>query len=324
MTAQTSGTTVPTAEDEARARAEELARAEKEMTERTVAAMEAFEATDPQVTTVRVVRSVQVTPGFMRLTFGPDLQSVDGGELPPFSYIGADQWFRLFVPAGGDPDAELVLPRGGSAGWYKRYTTLPEDTRAVCRNYTVREFRAVPVTEANPGGWEFDVDFVLHRNEFGELEGLAAHWSTLARPGHRAGILGQSVIYDPTEEPGTVTILTDETGLPGVEAIVRNRPAGSETTVLVTVANCDDERGLHCANACAECFFCAKNPKVHVRWLDREAGESWERALDAHLAVTQPDYFYAVGSQPMVLDARKRAKGVGLTNDRIRFCAYWR
>ncbi|GAA2012389.1 siderophore-interacting protein [Brevibacterium samyangense] len=301
---------------------DELAAAEREMTERTVRAMEVFEETEPQVTSIRVLDTEQVTPGFMRITFGPDPLAPDGGAGHPFAFGGADQWFRLFVPAGGRHDGELHLPWGPSEGWFKRLGAMPEDVRPVCRNYTVRDFRQGADTRSG-AAWEFDVDFVLHRNGAGELEGIAARWSTECVPGDRAGILGQSTMYDPEGEPGTVTILTDETGLPGVESIIRSRPAGSETTVLVTMAHRDDARPLECASACHDCFFCPKNPKVHVRWLERESGESWERALDAHLATHAPDYFYAVGSQPMVLDARKRAKAVGLTNEQIRFCAYW-
>ena len=249
-----------------------------------------------------VVRRVeQVSDSFLRLVFGPESP---GDELP-FPVLGADQWFRLFIPHGGAHDAELLPPWGGAAGWYLRWQRLPEESRAVIRNYTVRAIRG-----GEGPDWEFDVDFVLHRDASGALEGVAARWAAGAGPGDRAAVLGQGTIFTRLCDPCRVLAVCDETGLPGLEAILAGLPEGVTAEVIAEVPTSADERSLPGA--------------ASVTWAPRDRGLGWEAALAAAVGETGSDCVYAVGGNELALGARRMARDAGFDDERITFCSYWR
>jgi NADPH-dependent ferric siderophore reductase len=249
---------------------------------------------------LRVIRVERPSHSFVRVV----LTGTDDGFGDRFTALGHDQWFRLFLP---NADGELTLPHGAAEGWYQRWLGLPEESRPPVRNYTLRDAR---LTTA---GWELDVDFVVHASASGSVEGAAAGWAMAARPGDRIGFLDQGVIFR-HEVGGRVVILSDETGLPGVEGITRSLVAGTRAQLLLEVPHGDDIRDL------------PTEADADVRWIVRE-GPAGESAIEPYLddeLFAGVDYVYAVGEASFALGVRKRAEAAGVPRDRVDFCAYWR
>lgn len=260
---------------------------------------------DARVHEMVVTRTHALSPSFVRLTFAGVLPAFD----EEFVARGDDQWFRLFLPGAS---GMLTLPDGGGDGWYRRWLAIPEPQRPVVRNYTVRQARR------GDGGWEVDADFVLHADDHGRPDGVAARWAVAARPGDRVGLLDQGVLFTASDaaaaiaDGGRIWLVADETGLPGVESILRSLPDGAPVTCLLEVPTDADRRPL------------PSPADVQVRWLVRD--QSGPRLLsEVETAGLRPaDYLYAVGEAGTATGARAIARRAGLPPQQIDFCAYWR
>lgn len=263
---------------------------------------------DARVHELTVLRSERISSSFVRLTFGgsPDFDAT-------FVARGHDQWFRLFLP---NEHGALGLPDGTGDGWYRRWLRIPAARRSVVRNYTIRATRRAGER------WEIDADFVVHTGPDGEADGVAARWALAAQPGDRLGFLDQGMLFAPEDAAravangGRVWLIADETGVPGVEAILRALPDGTPVTCLLEVLHEDDRRELGRADA------------VDVGWLVRgDSGEIPGRAVlraAEQLALGREDYVYTVGEASMATTVRKIARGARLRKEHIDFCAYWR
>ena len=119
---------------------------------------------------LKVLRTQQLSHHWMRITLG-------GGEIEKFTPLGFDQWFRIFLPLGGDEGLERIPAKANKIFGYLKYLRIPDGVRPVMRNYSVRAFR--PATEAR--GAELDVDFVIHGS--GPTAGPASRWAQSCRPG---------------------------------------------------------------------------------------------------------------------------------------------
>ena len=125
---------------------------------------------------LRVLRTERLAPHWMRVTLG-------GGDVDRFTARGFDQWFRLFLPIGGEAGLERIPAKANTLLGYLRYLRIPEGERPVMRNYTVRAYRAATAD----AGAEIDVDFVLHGH--GDDAGPASGWAERAQPGESVVIL---------------------------------------------------------------------------------------------------------------------------------------
>ncbi|MCK1798072.1 siderophore-interacting protein [Streptomyces sp. XM4193] len=263
---------------------------------------------DAVVTRLRVVRTARVSPGFVRVTLLAD----DPAFTASFRSLGHDQWFRLFFDHA--KNGPLLLPDGGAEGWHSRLLAMPEDRRCTVRNYTVRDARRL--TGRLTDRWEFDVDFVVHTGPDGEVEGAAANWALGLLPGDEAGLLDQGLLFTPPTTPVPMTIVAEETGLPGVEGIARSLPAGVRATLLLEVPHPDDRRELHSA------------ADLDVHWLPRaDPADAPGQAALAALATRPPapeSYVYAAGEAGFVREAKQLAQHAGVPADRIDARAYWR
>ncbi len=228
-----------------------------------------------------------------------------------YTAMGYDQWFRLFLPAAG---SDVVLPEGDPEGWYTRLLSMDEQTRPAVRNYTVREARRAH------GAWRIDIDFVVHTSaDTGRVEGIAASWALAARPGDVVGFLDQGIIFNPagTAADGggePVVIMSDESGLPGVEGIARSLPAAARATLLLEVPHADDRRELE------------THADLDVHWRVRAGGTAGAALLEEldHHALDPRGYLYVVGESSAVLEARRRALRRGMPKTSVDFCGYWR
>ena len=83
---------------------------------------------------LQVLRTERLSPHWMRVTLG-------GGEIDRFRPMGYDQWFRLFLPLGGDEGLDRLPAKANKMFGYLKYLRIPDGVRPVMRNYTVRAFR---------------------------------------------------------------------------------------------------------------------------------------------------------------------------------------
>lgn len=253
------------------------------------------------VSTLVVLDRVRVSSGFVRITFASTGDDFD----ETFTYMGFDHWFRMFFPG---PDGSLELPHGGAEGWYQRLLDIPEETRPPVRNYTIRNARKVS------DGWRIEIDFVVHTAADGSVDGVAASWALTAQPGDRVGVLDQGVLFHPSDPSAPVVIVSDETGLPGVEGIARSLPEGASGVAIVELPSDDDRRTLE------------SRADLEVRWVERSGGSHGKAAAPevAALTLDPESYVYAVGEASFVLKTRSLALEAGLPKSNVDFCAYWR
>lgn len=234
--------------------------------------------------------------------------TIAGPALAAFPWQGYDHWFRLFVPREGQTG--LVLPELAGEEWWHPYLALSDEERPHCSNYTVAAYRG------DEG--ELDIDFVLHRDAAGALEGEAAVWACRTRPGEELAILDQGTIFDPPADARRFVVVADETGLPGVRNILRDLPADAEGQVVLEVPTPADRCDLSAPTG------------VGVVWLDRASatasrpGDAALAELDRWEALDPEAYGYVVGESSLAKGGRRRLHSLGLPKDRITFSGYWR
>jgi NADPH-dependent ferric siderophore reductase len=176
---------------------------------------------------LRVLRTAQLSPSFLRITFG-------GANLAEVICGGRDQRVKLFFPR---PELDVpVLPEDNGGDWFGRWRAMDPQVRAVMRTYTVREHR----TDAN----ELDIDFAIHEPGGGP----ATQWAAQASAGSRVALLGPviedngGVDFQPPQDADWVLLTADETAVPAVEAILAWLPAATQVRVWIEVACAEDIR----------------------------------------------------------------------------------
>lgn len=269
----------------------------------TLARMRAVKPARAEVSRMRVIESARISNSFVRVTVASD-ESFDAG----FDYLGFDQWVRLFLPSNSFDD--LTLPDGPADGWYSRWLGMPTEVRPACRNYTLRSARRVG------DSWLLEIDFVLHQSASGAVEGVAANWALHTRRGDEVGVLDQGILFQLADDFAPIVIVSDETGLPGVDGIARSLPSGTHATLVLEVPRDDDRREL------------PSHADLDIRWVTRAESESASGcgALQVFrsLALDPAAQVYTVGEASFVLDVRRHARAAGIPKSNIDFCAYWR
>ncbi|MCJ0903882.1 siderophore-interacting protein [Rhodococcus sp. ARC_M6] len=255
------------------------------------------------VATAEVVANKRISPTFIRIT-------IAGEELSTIAPMGADQWFRIFIPQAGN--GELRLPSAASALWYAQYLRIPKDVRPVLRAYTVRAYR-----EAGSGLFgetpEIDIDFAFH----GDI-GPASAWAVSAASGDKVGLLDEGLIYNPAPEATWQLLVGDESALPAILGILDSAPTDLRAEVFIEIPHPDDKQ---------------EHPElggVNVHWLVREDPQAKPGvlALETVRAAdlpTGPSYTFVGGEQALTTGLRRH-----LVNDRnfakqdISFTGFWR
>ncbi|WP_326823224.1 siderophore-interacting protein [Streptosporangium sp. NBC_01756] len=191
---------------------------------------------------VKVLRTVRLSPSFVRVTFG-------GEELSGFADNGFDQRIKLILPL---PDGGFT-PVSDGAGWYQRWRALPLELRNPIRTYTVRAVR--------PWQHELDIDFVLHGDT-----GPASRWVAAALPGHRAVVVGPNAAHPgptggqewaPPAGVAHLLLAGDETAVPAIATIAESLSGDVRAKVLLEVPEAADALPLRV------------RPGVEVTWLPR-------------------------------------------------------
>lgn len=247
---------------------------------------------------LEVIRREQVTPHMVRLT-------VTGDDLADFPDHGYDQWFRMFLPKHDAEQALKKLPeRVDTLGWLK-FMRVPEATRPVMRNYTVRQFRKADR--------ELDIDFVVHGDE-----GVAAPWARDAQPGDRLAIIDQGTGYEPDAAVESHLLVGDETALPAILGILRDLPRHHRGTAFIELPDAADEQPHH-----APAGF-------EVRWLTRAPHET-PGTLALRVVKEQwrlpgePFDAYLVGEQALATGLRRwLVTEHKVPKHLVTFVGYWR
>ncbi|WP_375425214.1 siderophore-interacting protein [uncultured Friedmanniella sp.] len=262
--------------------------------------------THPRLFRARVLRAGRYTPSMHRV-------SVGGPDLHEFGFAGYDHWFRLFVPLPHQPD--LSLPEIGGRDWYQPYLAVPAAERPHCANYTVAGFRVL-----DDGSAELDVDFVVHTNAAGELEGAAAVWACAARPGDQLALLDQGRIFDCPDDASEVIVVAEETGLPAVAGIARSLPRDVVGRIIQEVPTAADVRELDAPAG------------VAVTWVVREQvgdghpvpGRGALAELRRHVPTDDQGYAFVVGESRLATEGRRHLHRAGLPKSRITFSGFWK
>ena len=196
---------------------------------------------------LRVLRTERLSAHWMRITLG-------GEEIDRFRPMGYDQWFRLFLPLGGDEGLERLPAKAHKLFGYLRYLRIPDGVRPVMRNYTVRAFR--PATAER--GAELDVDFVLHGSAADGTAGPASRWAETCEPGESVVLIDEGLAFNPERGTESVLLIADETGLPAIAGICASLPADAAGLAIIEVPAADDALDF------------AQPAGVEVRWIVRE------------------------------------------------------
>ncbi|WP_149361537.1 siderophore-interacting protein [Lolliginicoccus suaedae] len=259
-----------------------------------------------EILRAEVIASKQTSTGFARVTLG-------GEDLRRFTHTGQDQWFRLFLPA---PDGTLRLPTLTSNLWYAQYMLIPQQSRPLCRNYTVRAFRPGSDGAAGAKGPELDIDFALHRDSEGQL-GPAAQWALDARPGDQAAILDEGYIFQPPTGSEWNLLVGDETALPGIMGILDSYRSSAPLRlaplrVIVELAQADDIPEL------------PDLPGIEASWACRDQGRTALDLLASAPLPRTPGYACLAGGHQLVTRARRDLVARGMPKQQIVFTGYWR
>ncbi|WP_091229575.1 siderophore-interacting protein [Microbacterium sp. 3J1] len=253
-----------------------------------------------------VVRTERLSEHWMRVTLG-------GGEIEKFRPMGFDQWFRLFLPIGGDAGLDRVPAKANRMFGYLKFLRIPDGERPVMRNYTVRAHR--PATA--DAGAEIDVDFVLHGSASDGTAGPASRWAETCRPGENVLIIDEGLAFNPQRGVDRVVLVGDETALPAIASICASLPETATGTAIIEAPS--DEDALEFPHP----------PGVDVVWTVRpHEFPPGSRALPVLRDLPLPDepfHAYAAGEQSLASGVRKLLVSErGVSKDAVSFCGYWK
>lgn len=253
-----------------------------------------------------VLRRERLAPHWMRITLG-------GGEIDRFRPMGYDQWFRLFLPLGGDEGLDRLPAKANKLFGYLRYLRIPDGVRPVMRNYTVRAFRSA-TAESDA---EIDVDFVLHGSAEEGTAGPASRWAETCEPGESVVIIDEGLAFNPERGTDRVVLVADETGLPAIAGVCASLPSHASGLAIIEVPSGED--ALEFAHPAG----------VTVRWIVRDHdAKPGALALQALREASLPDapfHAYIVGEQALPTEARRHlVADRGVSKDLVSFCGYWR
>jgi NADPH-dependent ferric siderophore reductase len=178
--------------------------------------------------------------------------------------------------------------------------------RVVNRRYTIRSF--------DPAQKAVTIDVSLHG------AGPGTDWISAARAGDRIDAIGPRGKITVRPQADWHLFLADETGLPGVLAMIEALPPSSTATAVLEVDTAADEQA----------FGAAPGASLNVRWIHR-AGQSVpgdpDPMLAALAAVDLPagvGHAYVAAESGVVRSVTKALTERGVSQEQISGKAYWR
>ena len=253
-----------------------------------------------------VLRTERLSAHWIRVTLG-------GGEIEKFRPMGFDQWFRLFLPIGGDAGLERVPAKANKMFGYLKFLRIPDGERPVMRNYSVRAYRAATAD----AGAEIDVDFVLHGSAADGTAGPASRWAETCLPGEHVLIIDEGLTFNPQRGTDRVVLVGDETALPAIASISASLPAGATGTAIIEVPSEEDALEFPHPSGLEVVWI--------VRPHDVAPGALALQALGRTALPDAPFHAYAAGEQALASGARKHLVGErGVDKNAVSFCGYWK
>jgi len=255
---------------------------------------------------LEVLRTERLAPHWIRVTLG-------GREISRFRPMGYDQWFRLFIPVGGEAGLERVPAKAHKMFGYLKFLRIPDGERPVMRNYTVRAYRPA----AGDQGAEIDVDFVLHGSAAEGTAGPASRWAETCRPGEHVLIIDEGLTFNPERGTDRVVLVGDETALPAIASICASLPSTATGRAIIEVPSADDALEFeHPAG-------------ISIEWIVRPPsaapGALALAALRRSALPPEPFHAYAAGEQALASGVRKQLVGErGIDKNSVSFCGYWK
>ncbi len=250
--------------------------------------------------------SERLSAHWIRVTLG-------GGEIEKFRPMGFDQWFRLFLPIGGDAGLERVPAKANKMFGYLKFLRIPDGERPVMRNYSVRAYRAA-TAEA---GAEIDVDFVLHGSAADGTAGPASRWAETCQPGEHVLIIDEGLTFNPQRGTDRVVLVGDETALPAIASISASLPADAAGTAIIEVPSAEDALEFPHPSGLEVVWI--------VRPHDVAPGALALQALGRTALPDAPFHAYAAGEQALASGARKQLVGErSVDKNAVSFCGYWK
>jgi NADPH-dependent ferric siderophore reductase len=253
-----------------------------------------------------VLRTERLSAHWIRVTLG-------GGEIEKFRPMGFDQWFRLFLPIGGDAGLERVPAKANKMFGYLKFLRIPDGERPVMRNYTVRAYRPA----SGEAAAEIDVDFVLHGSAADGTAGPASRWAETCLPGEHVLIIDEGLTFNPQRGTDRVLLVGDETALPAIASISASLPEDATGTAIVEVPSEEDAQEF------------AHPSGLEVVWIvrphDVAPGTLALETLGRTALPDAPFHAYAAGEQALASGARKHLVGErGVDKNAVSFCGYWK
>ncbi|WP_223627608.1 siderophore-interacting protein [Microbacterium sp. EST19A] len=253
-----------------------------------------------------VLRSERLSAHWIRVTLG-------GGEIEKFRPMGFDQWFRLFLPIGGDAGLERVPAKANKMFGYLKFLRIPDGERPVMRNYSVRAYRAATAD----AGAEIDVDFVLHGSAADGTAGPASRWAETCQPGEHVLIIDEGLTFNPQRGTDRVLLVGDETALPAIASISASLPADAVGTAIIEVPTTEDALSF------------PRPAGIELVWIVRPHDVApGSLALETLARTTLPEgtfHAYAAGEQSLASGVRKHLVGErGVDKNAVSFCGYWK
>jgi len=253
-----------------------------------------------------VLRTERLSTHWIRVTLG-------GGEIEKFTPMGFDQWFRLFLPIGGDAGLDRVPAKANKMFGYLKFLRIPDGERPVMRNYSVRAYR--PATADS--GAEIDVDFVLHGSAADGTAGPASRWAETCEPGEHVLIIDEGLTFNPQRGTDRVVLVGDETALPAIASICASLPADAVGTAIIEAPA--EEDALEFSHPSG----------IEVVWIVRPhdvvPGSLALETLGRTRLPDVPFHAYAAGEQALASGARKHLVGErGVDKNTVSFCGYWK
>lgn len=250
-------------------------------------------AVDPRFIDLEVLRNEQLSPHMRRITLGGD----DVSAMTPQGY---DQWFRFFMRR---PDQQRLEVPSSATQWFPKYLLMRESRRPCIRNYTIRDYRR--------DAGELDIDFVTHDDP-----GPGAAWAIDARPGERAALLDEGLLYNDEGIPGDVLLVGDESVVPAIAGVCGSLDDQARGTAIIEIGHADDRQEF------------ARPAGLEVHWIERgreRPAQAGLRALEDHDLPDGLGYAYLAGEQSLATGARRHlVRHRGMDKQRITFTGYWK
>jgi NADPH-dependent ferric siderophore reductase len=179
---------------------------------------------------------------------------------------------------------------------------IPDGPGIARRHYTIRNFDAKAQT--------LDIDFVLHGDS------PAGRWLAKAEAGAPLTAVGPRG-HTYLREADWHLFIGDETGIPGIFAMLEGLPAGARAQAIIEVGNDEDRVALHCA------------AHVVLEWVSRDGaaagpGKRLYDKVERFAFPAGPGQAYVIGETSNVRAIRHRLIERGLAKTQIVAEGYWR